>query len=57
MPRQQLKQLKDYMACQRVFEKKFGRNEKVVVKSPGGDTEVMKYKKAVPLLEKGYQIV
>tara|TARA_Y100000992_G_scaffold220977_1_gene153182 strand:+ start:386 stop:1006 length:621 start_codon:yes stop_codon:yes gene_type:complete len=42
---------------QRVSEKKFGRNEKVMVKSPDGDTEFMKYKKAVPLLEKGYQIV
>lgn len=42
---------------QRVSEKKFGRNEKVMVKSPDGDTEFMKYKKVVPLLEKGYQIV
>ena len=42
---------------QRVSEKKFGRNDKVMVKSPDGDTEFMKYKKAVPLLEKGYQIV
>ena len=42
---------------QRVSEKKFGRNEKVMVKSPDGDTEFMKYKKAVPLLERGYQIV
>ena len=42
---------------QRVSEKKFGRNEKVMVKSPDGDTEFMKYKKAVPLLEKGYEIV
>ena len=42
---------------QRVSEKKFGRNEKVMVKSPDGDTEFMKYKKAVPLLGKGYQIV
>ena len=30
---------------------------KVMVKSPEGDTEFIKYKKAVPLLEKGYQIV
>ena len=42
---------------QRVSEKKFGRNDKVMVKSPDGDTEFIKYKKAVPLLEKGYQIV
>ena len=42
---------------QRVSEKKFGRNEKVMVKSPDGDTEFMKYKIALPLLEKGYQIV
>ena len=42
---------------QRVSEKKFGRNDKVMVKSPDGDTEFIKYKKAVPLLERGYQIV
>ena len=42
---------------QRVSEKKFGRNDKVMVKSPDGETDFMKYKKAVPLLEKGYQIV
>ena len=42
---------------QRVSEKKFGRNDKVMVKSPDGDTEFMKYKKAVPLLERGYEIV
>ena len=42
---------------QRVSEKKYGRNEKVMVKSPEGDTDFMKYKKAVPLLEKGYDIV
>ena len=42
---------------QRVAEKKYGRNEKVMVKSPEGDTDFMKYKKAVPLLEKGYEIV
>ena len=38
-------------------EKKYGRNEKVMVKSPEGDTDFMKYKKAGPLLEKGYEIV
>tara|TARA_B100002019_G_scaffold270799_1_gene264689 strand:- start:258 stop:878 length:621 start_codon:yes stop_codon:yes gene_type:complete len=42
---------------QRVSQKKYGRNEKVMVKSPEGDTDFMKYKKAVPLLEKGYEIV
>jgi len=42
---------------QRVSEKKYGRNEKVMVKSPKGDTDFMKYKKAIPLLEKGYEIV
>lgn len=42
---------------QRVSEKKFGRNDKVMVKSPDGDTEFIKYKKAVPLLERGYEIV
>ena len=42
---------------QRVSEKKYGRNEKVMVKSPEGETDFMKYKKAVPLLEKGYEIV
>ena len=42
---------------QRVSEKKYGRNEKVMVKSPEGDTDFMKYKKAGPLLEKGYEIV
>ena len=42
---------------QRVSDKKYGRNEKVMVKSPEGDTDFIKYKKAVPLLEKGYEIV
>ena len=42
---------------QRVSEKKYGRNDKVMVKSPDGETDFMKYKKALPLLEKGYQIV
>ena len=42
---------------QRVSEKKYGRNEKVMVKSPEGDTDFMKYKKAIPLIEKGYEIV
>ena len=42
---------------QRVSEKKYGRNDKVMIKSPDGETDFVKYKKAVPLLEKGYQIV
>lgn len=42
---------------QKVSEKKYGRNEKVMVKSPEGDTDFMKYKKAIPLIEKGYEIV
>ena len=42
---------------QRVSEKKYGRNDRVMVKSPDGDTEFVKYKKALPLLERGYQIV
>ena len=42
---------------QRVSEKKYGRNDKVMIKSPDGDTEFVKYKKALPLLERGYEIV
>ena len=42
---------------QRVSEKKYGRNDKVMIKSPDGNTEFIKYKKAVPLLERGYEIV
>lgn len=42
---------------QRVSEKKYGRNDKVMIKSPDGETDFVKYKKALPLLEKGYQIV
>tara|TARA_Y100000996_G_scaffold309869_1_gene246472 strand:+ start:1500 stop:2120 length:621 start_codon:yes stop_codon:yes gene_type:complete len=42
---------------QRVSEKKYGRNDKVMVKSPDGETDFIKYKKAIPLLEKGYEIV
>jgi hypothetical protein len=34
-----------------------GRNQRVMVKSPSGDMEFMKYKKALPLLEKGYELV
>ena len=37
---------------QRVSEKKYGRNEKVMVKSPEGDTDFMKYKKKCHYLRK-----
>jgi peptide deformylase len=37
--------------------KKYGRNERVMVKLPNGDTEFMKYKKAIPLLEVGCEIL
>jgi peptide deformylase len=37
--------------------KKYGRNERVMVKLPGGDTEFMKYKQAIPLLEMGAEII
>ena len=40
-----------------VREKKYGRNERVMVKLPSGDTEFMKYKKAEPLLTKGAEIL
>jgi hypothetical protein len=38
-------------------EKKYGRNERVMVKLPNGDTEFMKYKKAEPLLTVGAEIL
>jgi len=38
-------------------EKKYGRNEKVMVKLPDGSTEFMKYKKAQPLLSAGCEIL
>lgn len=38
-------------------QKTKGRNERVMVKSPDGGMEFMKYKKALPLLERGYEIV
>jgi peptide deformylase len=38
-------------------EKTPGRNERVMVQSPDGEMEFMKYKKAEPLLEMGYQLV
>lgn len=37
--------------------KKYGRNEMVMIKSPEGETEFLKYKKAEPLIENGYEIV
>lgn len=37
--------------------KKYGRNERVMVKLPNGKTEFMKYKKAEPLLAIGCQIL
>ena len=38
-------------------EKTPGRNERVMVKSPEGEMEFMKYKKVLPLLEKGYELM
>ena len=40
-----------------VREKKYGRNERVMVKLSNGDTEFMKYKKAEPLLRQGAEIL
>ena len=40
-----------------VREKKYGRNERVMVKLPNGDTEFMKYKKAEPMLSVGAEIL
>ena len=37
--------------------KKYGRNERVMVKLSNGDTEFMKYKKAEPLLRQGAEIL
>ena len=37
--------------------KKYGRNDKVMVKLANGDTEFMKYKKAQPLLSQGAEII
>ena len=36
---------------------KYGRNDKVMIKLPNGDTEFMKYKKALPLLDHGCEIL
>jgi hypothetical protein len=38
-------------------EKKIGRNERVMLQSPDGEMEFVKYKNAQPLLDKGYQLV
>jgi len=38
-------------------DKKPGRNERVMLQSPEGAMEFVKYKKAEPLLNKGYQLV
>ena len=40
-----------------ISPKKYGRNEKVMVKLPDGKTEFMKYKKAIPLLDVGCEIL
>jgi peptide deformylase len=40
-----------------IAPKKYGRNDRVMVKLPNGDTEFMKYKKALPLLEIGCEIL
>ena len=38
-------------------KKKYGRNERVMVKLSNGETEFMKYKKAEPLLLEGAEIL
>ncbi len=40
-----------------VRSKKIGRNEKVMVELPNGNTEFMKYKKALPMLQYGCKIL
>ena len=40
-----------------IREKKYGRNERVMVKLADGSTEFMKYKKAEPLLSQGAEIL
>lgn len=40
-----------------IAPKKYGRNDKVMVKLTNGETEFMKYKKAEPLLEFGCEII
>jgi peptide deformylase len=41
----------------RTVGKKYGRNERVMIKGPDGSTEFMKYKKAEQLIGLGYDIV
>jgi len=38
-------------------EKKIGRNDRVMLQSPEGEMEFVKYKNAQPFLDKGYQLV
>jgi peptide deformylase len=40
-----------------IAPKKYGRNERVMVKAPDGKTEFMKFKKAEPLLKFGCEIL
>lgn len=40
-----------------IADKKPGRNERVMLQSPDGEMEFVKYKKAERLLNKGYQLV
>ena len=49
--------LRRYTQEIRKSEKKPGRNERVMLQSPEGDMEFVKYKKAQPLLDKGYKLV
>lgn len=41
----------------KISARKYGRNERVMVKLPDGKTEFMKYKKAIPLLNVGCEIL
>jgi peptide deformylase len=40
-----------------IAPKKYGRNERVMLKLPSGETEFMKYKKALPMLKYGCEIL
>lgn len=40
-----------------ISKKKYGRNDRVMVKSPDGEVSFMKYKKAEPLLNYNYELV
>lgn len=37
--------------------KRYGRNERIMIKLPNGETEFMKYKKAIPLLKIGCELL